>query len=489
MPDRTPDAPHFSHKWEPIQDLPSDWRALCRADLHDVHEQWAADRKLIKDETKFKIFQEQLLTRWAIETGIIERLYTVDRGVTVQILEAGMEALGQFHARNMLSADARALITDQREAIEMVMDLVGNEERELTAFYIKELHQRLTLSQETCDAEDQFGNRIRVPLRKGEWKNQPNNPRRSDGSIHEYCPPEQVQGEIERLLAWHMDHDEQDVCAEVEAAWIHHRFTQIHPFQDGNGRIARALTGAVFLKAGYLVLVIRDEEHRERYLDALESADRGEFKPLVDLFADIQKSDLSEAIESIRSLRGEDTVKAVESVAAIARQRQDALAVRMAGVIDKMVQIVSVRLKEVAAEMLRAFESERVVISANVVTDDTDRSDWWSWQIIEAAHSHGYYADLERPRRWVSLKMGLPVGEERESRLVISWHAIGRTADLHAATAFLTSRLEEGWDNRVIPENPFRFGAETFSAEDEAGFRAWLDETVAAGVTAWGERL
>ena len=33
---------------------------------------------------------------------------------------------------------------------------------------------------------------------------------------------------------------------EIEATWLHHRFTQIHPFQDGNGRVARALASLVF---------------------------------------------------------------------------------------------------------------------------------------------------------------------------------------------------------------------------------------------------
>ena len=258
------EQPPIAHKWEPITDLPDNWQDLCRPDLHAVHRQWLAERKLIKDETKLLRLQERLYTLWAVETGIIERLYTVDRGVTIQILEAGMEALAQFHEDQLISADAEAMIQDQRAALDMVMDLIGTEDRELTPFAIKELQQRLTLSQETCEAENQFGKVVRVPLRKGEWKLQPNNPRRPDGTMHEYCPPEQVQGEIERLLAWRARHEALDVCPEVEAAWLHHRFAQIHPFQDGNGRVARALTGMVFLKEGYLVLVVRDEEHRER---------------------------------------------------------------------------------------------------------------------------------------------------------------------------------------------------------------------------------
>ena len=61
----------------------------------------------------------------------------------------------------------RPSLRTREKALDMVMDLVGTEERELTPFAAKELHQRLTLSQETCEAEDQFGNIVRVPLRKG----------------------------------------------------------------------------------------------------------------------------------------------------------------------------------------------------------------------------------------------------------------------------------------------------------------------------------
>ena len=105
-----------------------------------------------------------------------------------------------------------------------------------------------------------------------------------------------MQDEIDRLLAWHAEHVVEGVCAEVEAAWLHHRFAQIHPFEDGNGRVARAMTTAVFLRADYLVLVIWDEEHLDPYLDALEAADGDDLGPLVGLFADIETADLRDAV-------------------------------------------------------------------------------------------------------------------------------------------------------------------------------------------------
>ncbi|MYE45955.1 MAG: Fic family protein [Chloroflexi bacterium] len=288
----------IAHHWRPIADLPADWAALCRPDLHAVHAEWTAARDALDDPDRVRQVQERLMTVWAIETGIIERLYSVDRGVTIALAEVGLDAMERFHAEGQLTAEAQALIGDQRASLEMVMDLVGGR-RELTSSYARELHRGLTEHQDTRDAIDAQGRRFAAPLLKGEWKRLPNNPIRPDGRVHEYCPPEFVQDEIDRLLAWRTEHETAGVCPEVEAAWLHHRFSQIHPFEDGNGRVARALTAAVFLKSDYLVLVIRDEEHRDPYLDALEAADGDDLKPLVDLFADIQAADLADALELI----------------------------------------------------------------------------------------------------------------------------------------------------------------------------------------------
>ena len=289
----------IAHHWQPIADLPAGWRSLCRPDLHDVHGRWTAARERLAAPDRVRQVQERLMTVWAIETGIIERLYSVDRVVTIALAEVGLDAMEQFRADGRLTTEARLLISDQRDALEMVMDLVGGR-RALTSSYIRELHRGLTEHQDTRDAIDAQGRRFAAPLLKGAWKRLPNNPIRPDGRVHEYCPPEFVQDEMDRLLAWHAQHNAQGVCAEVEAAWLHHRFAQIHPFEDGNGRVARALTAAVFLRSEYLVLVIRDEEHREPYLDALEAADDGHLKPLVDLFADIQAADLGDALTLVR---------------------------------------------------------------------------------------------------------------------------------------------------------------------------------------------
>lgn len=63
-------------------------------------------------------------------------------------------------------------------------------------------------------------------------------------------------------------------------ALVHHRFTWIHPFHNGNGRVVRLLTYAMLLQQGYRVSVIINPtaifcEDRMAYYDALAKADKG----------------------------------------------------------------------------------------------------------------------------------------------------------------------------------------------------------------------
>jgi Fic family protein len=58
------------------------------------------------------------------------------------------------------------------------------------------------------------------------------------------------------------------------AAYLQHRFVEIHPFIDGNGRVARLLTNLYLFSRGYPVIILKSEE-REKYYKFLRAADAG----------------------------------------------------------------------------------------------------------------------------------------------------------------------------------------------------------------------
>lgn len=75
-----------------------------------------------------------------------------------------------------------------------------------------------------------------------------------------------------------------DTGALVRAAWGHWAIARIHPFFDGNGRMARLWQDLVLLQSDLTCAIIRPQDRRE-YLDALMHADEGDFNPLVQLVA------------------------------------------------------------------------------------------------------------------------------------------------------------------------------------------------------------
>ena len=272
-------------KWAPIDDLPANWRSLASAELEELGPEWR--ERASQDGEALGEFEARLAREWAIETGIIEGLYTIDRGITRVLVEKGIDAaLIPDGTTDKPAAQIVAVLEDHQDALDGVVAFVRGE-RALSTSYIKELHQVLTKHQDTVAAIDGMGRRTEIPLLRGEWKRQPNNPTRPSGEVHEYCPPEHVASEMDRLISRHRIHETDLVPAEVEAAWLHHRFAQIHLFQDGNGRIARALSSLVFLRSGWFPLVI-DRDIRDEYIRSLERADEGDLEALARLFGDIQ---------------------------------------------------------------------------------------------------------------------------------------------------------------------------------------------------------
>ncbi|HVA22827.1 MAG TPA: Fic family protein [Chloroflexota bacterium] len=480
-------------KWDCIADLPENVTDLERTDLDVVREAWNRERGSLRDPGKFEQLESRLATEWAIETGLLEKLYTIDRGITETLLDAGLGAIERFHATGRIATTAWHLIEDQRAALDFLFSFV-KEERELTASYICELHQLLCRNQETTDAIDRFGHQFNAPLLKGRWKQLPNNPRRPDGEIHEYCPPEFVQDEIDSLLAMHERHAAEGVRPEISAAWLHHRFTQIHPFQDGNGRVSRALATLVFVKAGYLPLVIRAEGNRDAYIYALEQADNGDLRPLVTLFANIIGKDTQWALEQVRMIRGGDVTPVAASAAAAAKRRLQVTRTDIQELTNRLAKIAFDRLSEVRVTLHQNFVDQGMTLKCEVDQSSDSTESYWNFQIIAAARKYGYFADLAQPRKWVRLRLEIPDLQTGTQHLLVSLHHKGRTPGIMAAIALLTgTRVSEddpsqSWDTDVLATDEFTYS--TPSRGREESFRKpWLEDCVVAGLDLWQSRL
>jgi len=64
------------------------------------------------------------------------------------------------------------------------------------------------------------------------------------------------------------------------AVLIHAKLTWIHPFEDGNGRTARAVMNFILMKKGFPMFFIPFEK-REEYYKSLDIADKGDYKEYI----------------------------------------------------------------------------------------------------------------------------------------------------------------------------------------------------------------
>ncbi len=277
--------------WRQVADLPPEAATWGLSSYREVVARWRdartrfADGKV--DHTLMDIRLRERRRGFAVETGQIEGLYHLRYGVAEQLLTEGFEgARGSDSLIGGLSDETlRGLLKDQMETLETVLGW-AKAGKPLSHQAFKTLHRTLVRHQDTAvGIEGLTGRRIQIPLRKGDYKVRPNNPRRLDGFVHEYCPPEQVRSELDRLLEFHRGHEDMNLPTEVEAAWLHHEFVRVHPFQDGNGRMSRLLMAYVFARNGEFPPVLSAVGKRG-YIAMLEIADDGDLRPFVRYLGD-----------------------------------------------------------------------------------------------------------------------------------------------------------------------------------------------------------
>lgn len=210
----------------------------------------------------------------AIETGAIEGLYDTNRGITYSIAAGASTIESAFSDQKTTS-----LIHDQLAAYDSVLDFATGSSP-IAGKWVRELHAKLCASQETYRVLTTEGWRDR-PLQHGTYKAEPNHVTLKSGAKHFYAPVADTEPEMARLLNELNRPDFQEADRVIQAAFAHYSLTCIHPFSDGNGRVARALASVFTFRNDSVPLLIL-ADWRDRYFDSLSAADHGDIRAFVD---------------------------------------------------------------------------------------------------------------------------------------------------------------------------------------------------------------
>jgi Fic family protein len=117
------------------------------------------------------------------------------------------------------------------------------------------------------------------------------------GATYQPPRPELVPGLTERILDTLRDLKEMN--AVKLAAWAHWSVARVHPFSDGNGRMARLWQDLVLLRARLAPAIIRLQDRDQNgYYDTLAAADAGDLNPLTQLIAQRAAATLEQYISA-----------------------------------------------------------------------------------------------------------------------------------------------------------------------------------------------
>ena len=205
---------------------------------------------------------QKLRIEWNYHSNAIEG-NALTLGETRSLILYGLTARGKS-LRDHLD------IEGHDDAVKAIEEAVA-EGGALNQAFVRNLHKILLKEPYEVPAEAPDGRRDMRTIAVGEYKKDPNNVRTQTGEVHYFAPPEQVQPMMSDLLDWQRAKEDEGEHPIVIAATLHYRFVQIHPFDDGNGRMARLLTNLILTRHGYTVAIVQ-RDGRDRYIAEIEQA-------------------------------------------------------------------------------------------------------------------------------------------------------------------------------------------------------------------------
>jgi Fic family protein len=214
----------------------------------------------LRGEAELKSLAQEVLTTSEIEGEILD---------LSQVRSSLARRLG-LDIGGLPSSDRRV-----EGIVEMTLDATRHFNQPLT-------RERLFGWQAELFAADPRGpNRLRV----GAWRDDRGGPMQIvSGAIgrervHFEAPPaDRVDAEMTSFLNWFNTPDETDLV--LRAGIAHLWLVTIHPFEDGNGRIARAVTDLVLARSErnaqrFYSMSLQIRQERKNYYDQLERTQRG----------------------------------------------------------------------------------------------------------------------------------------------------------------------------------------------------------------------
>lgn len=210
----------------------------------------------------------------------LSRRFTVDFNYNSNHIEGNTLTYGQteillLFGKVIGEADVRDVqeMTASNVGLRMMTEEAKVKENPLTQNFIRTLHKTLLREDYTVYRNLPGGVQTSHVIHAGQYKTRPNSVITRYGDRFEYASPEETPSLMADLVDWYNKAEKERKLTPVElAALFHYRYIRIHPFEDGNGRIARLMVNFILTRNNYPMVVVRSRRKGE-YLEALHQTD------------------------------------------------------------------------------------------------------------------------------------------------------------------------------------------------------------------------
>jgi hypothetical protein len=254
------------------------------------------------DAASWRDVREAFLRAAALDSTALAELIRPAPDVTNVVLHSALSDRGWAS----VVEGSRVVIECHRRALVVAAD-AAETGRPVDEELIARLQDLIVESQETYTVKNPDGSREEVELPRRQYKPVSNYLLHSDGEIEPFAPAALVAKEMRRLTSELSSDAFGRLHPVVQSAYVHVALIRIHPFADGNGRLARTLAAMPLLRAAGLPQLILADQW-PAYIQALARCDDGDVRAVVDLFLAAQVNTMGLASGLLET--GEDSAHA-----------------------------------------------------------------------------------------------------------------------------------------------------------------------------------
>ncbi len=231
--------------------------------VNSLYNQWCEMQPL--SERKQFLLRQRFSVEYNFNSNHIEG-NTLTYGQTELLLLFG-KVSGEGDLKDFVEMKASQV------GLRMMMEEIQENKKPLTQNFIRQLHKTLLREDYTVHRDLPGGAQTSYTVHAGQYKTRPNSVITRYGDRFEYALPEETPALMADLVGWYNEAEQSGDFSPVElAALFHYHYIRIHPFEDGNGRIARLMVNYILARHNWPMIVVRSRMKNE-YLEALHQSD------------------------------------------------------------------------------------------------------------------------------------------------------------------------------------------------------------------------